>query len=158
MQLCEQCGKHPANVHVTQITPAGSSMTHLCEQCARANGIEIKIAPEGDADAASPSTEAPQPVCQRCGLSFAAVREQGRLGCAACYDAFSDEIDRMLNEMHGSCTHRGKRYSRIEGALRGSEEDIARLRGELDAAICSENFEEAARLRDTIHALSTREG
>jgi protein arginine kinase activator len=90
-------------------------------------------------------------------MTYTAFREQGRLGCAGCYDTFSTDIDKMLKEMHGSCEHRGKRYSRVAGVVRGTADDLARLRGELDRAIGSENFEEAARLRDTISALVSQE-
>ncbi len=158
MGLCEQCGKNAANVHVTQISPSGTVVSHLCEECARAHGIEIKIGDAAASQTAPEGGEQPEVVCGRCGLSYAGFRESGRLGCAACYEAFGTEIDKLLKEMHGSCEHRGKRYSRVAGAVRDTAEDIARLRGELDRAICNEDFEEAARLRDTISALSSQKG
>jgi protein arginine kinase activator len=90
-------------------------------------------------------------------MRFAEFGESGRLGCSACYQAFEADIDRMLTEMHGGSTHRGKRYSRY-GGHEGSPDDLARLRGDLERAVRNEEFEEAARLRDTINALSTADG
>jgi protein arginine kinase activator len=155
MQLCDQCGKNAANVHVTQIAPNGTTVSHLCEECARGHGIDIKIGMGGEQDEQQAAIAQPERTCGRCGLSLSTFREQGRLGCAACYESFGEEIDKMLKELHGSCVHRGKRYSRI-GSVKGSAEDIARLRGELDRAVINEDFEEAARLRDTISALSAQ--
>lgn len=159
MQMCEQCGKKPANVHLTQISANGTVVSHLCEHCAKSKGISISIdTAQGDTVSAEVQQQASgeDKSCPRCGMKFSLFRERGRLGCRHCYRAFGDEIDRMLTEMHGSCVHRGKRYTRI-GGVQGTEADIERLRGELDRAIRNEDFEEAARLRDTISALSPLE-
>ncbi len=158
MQMCEQCGKRPANVHLTQISAGNTVVSHLCEECAKSKGISISIdAAQGEGATPEPQqAAADEKACPRCGMKFSLFRERGRLGCRHCYRTFGDEIDRMLTEMHGSCVHRGKRYTRV-GGVQGTEADIERLRGELDRAIRNEDFEEAARLRDTISALSPLE-
>jgi protein arginine kinase activator len=160
MGQCEQCGKKDATVHLTQISPTGTMVYRLCEDCAKTKGITITVsAPQGEAapqQQAEPEPSVPEKVCQACGQSLSAFREKGRLGCADCYHVFTDEIDRMLTEVHGACVHRGKAYSRV-GALRGTPDEMRRLRNELDEAIQNEDFEEAARLRDTLNALSSQE-
>jgi len=154
MQQCEECGNNPANVHLTQISPEGTVVMHLCEECAKARGIAVTI---GQAPASAPAKASePEVTCPRCGLTYTAFREQGRLGCAECYRAFGEHIDRMLAQMHGACVHRGKVYQR-PAAGRATRLDITRLRGELERAVRNEDFEEAAKLRDTISALSPHE-
>jgi protein arginine kinase activator len=149
--MCEECGKNPANVHLTQISPEGTVVAHLCEECARAKGIAVTIGqPPPQAEVKAPEADV---ACPRCGLTYSAFREKGRLGCAECYRAFGEQIDRMLSQMHGSCVHKGKVYQR-PAAAHGTRQDISRLRGELERAIRNEDFEEAAKLRDTISALS----
>jgi protein arginine kinase activator len=155
MQMCEECGKNAANVHLTQISADGAEVTHLCEECARNKGISISIeGGENKAEATATQDADPGVTCSRCGTTQAQLRETGRIGCRECYTAFADEIDKLLNQMHGSCVHQGKRYSRV-GTIRGTAADIERLRTELNKAIQNEDFEEAARLRDTISSLSS---
>lgn len=158
MQMCEDCGKKPANVHLTQIAPDGAAVTHLCEECAKAKGISITV--DGALAQQEPAAEEPLDegrTCSRCGTTEKDMREKGRIGCRECYSVFADHIDGLLTQMHGTSVHRGKRYSRI-GTVRGTAADVERLRGELDRAIKNEDFEEAARLRDTINSLSPLEG
>ena len=153
MQMCDECGTNPANVHVTQIAPDKTVVLHLCEECARrrglAVGIDTQAPPKGQASKVDEKAETP---CPRCGLTFIQFREQGRLGCPACYESFGEEIDRMLSEMHGSCEHKGKQYHRARAA-RATNHELARLRADLADAIREEKFEEAARLRDTLKSL-----
>jgi protein arginine kinase activator len=155
MHMCEGCGKNPANVHLTQISASGTVVSHLCEECAREKGVSITLENGSKQEQAQQEQKPDQPdkMCPQCGLLYSVFRERGRLGCAGCYAAFAEEIDRMLTQMHGSCLHCGKRYSRI-GDTGESTADIARLRSELERAVENEDFEEAARLRDTINALS----
>lgn len=155
MQTCEQCGKNEANIHVTQISPAGTVSAHLCEECARARGIAVSVAEAQPESAPAPAQPGSTKKCARCGITYATFREKGRVGCADCYDAFSEEIDALLTEVHGSCVHHGKLYSRV-GRLKQPAHDIRRLRTDLARAVSEEEFEEAARIRDTINALVAR--
>jgi protein arginine kinase activator len=154
MHKCEECGKNPASVHLTQISANGTVVSHLCEECAREKGISITLGETAKPEQAQErASDEPDKMCANCGLLFSMFRERGRLGCRKCYTSFADDIDKMLTQMHGSCVHHGKRYSRV-GDICGSTADIARLRSELERAVENEDFEEAARLRDTINALS----
>jgi protein arginine kinase activator len=163
VKMCEECGANPANVHLTQISPGKATVSHLCDACARRKGISITIADgsvapqEVDAPAAPQSKPESGAVCPRCGMRFDEFGESGRLGCSTCYQTFEADIDRMLTEMHGSSTHKGKRYSRCANH-EGTPDDLARLRGDLERAVHNEEFEEAARLRDTINAMSRADG
>ncbi len=148
-KMCDECGKNPANVHLTQIVNDQSAVFHLCEACARQRGIHISIAADAEQQAGAGE---PEVVCPECGLSLTDFREKGWLGCAQCYRAFEKEIDELLMQVHGSRIHKGKPYRRPnEASVQGG--DIQRLRHELDNAIRNENFELAAVLRDRINGL-----
>jgi protein arginine kinase activator len=59
------------------------------------------------ADGPLPSPEDPR-VCPHCGTSRADLHTDGRMGCAKCYQVFSDEVHRALIVLHGSNHHVGK--------------------------------------------------
>jgi protein arginine kinase activator len=118
---------------------------------------------------------AAQPRCPSCGLRLADLRDTGRLGCAACYEAFAQALSELIPRIHGFSSHAGKRPGTpagnapsgaapgAAGAGKGSREapargeapaaEAARLRGQLREAIAREDFEGAARLRDRLREL-----
>ncbi len=151
-KMCEECGKKPANVHLTQIVHSETSVWHICEDCARKKGINIEVTGHPQVE-----TQPEKDInCPRCRMSFSEFREKGRLGCVECYHSFSDDVNEYLMQAHGSRFHRGKRYgaNRRVSSLPG---DVARLRKELDRAVQNEDFELAAALRDRIQDLGTTE-
>ena len=118
MMVCESCGDHEAVIHLTEIKNNQMSMTHLCEKCAAAKGVEAAEGPPkfpltdflaqmGDVSEPSPPTEA---TCEFCGLTFAQFRETGRLGCPHCYASFEDHLRGLLRRIHGGTQHVGKVY------------------------------------------------
>jgi len=147
-KTCDECGQYPANIHLTQIVGQQTAVMNLCEHCARKKGIDITAAASAAAgdESVAPEKDAQ---CPRCLLKYSEFKKKGRLGCAGCYGAFAKEISELLLQVHGSCTHAGKRSMAraVESA------DIGRLRDELRRAIHSENFERAAELRDKIHGI-----
>ncbi len=87
-------------------------------------------------------------VCPQCGLEYAEFRKTGRLGCPADYDAFAEALLSLLERVHRSAPgagHAGKTPKRGRHLA-----DLARLRAELSAAVGTEEYETAARLRDAI--------
>jgi protein arginine kinase activator len=84
-------------------------------------------------------------------------KKNGRLGCPACYSAFEEELAPMLKAMHRQVRHVGKVPPHSPPPEAGATDNAAervRLQRLLDAAVAREAFEEAARLRDQIRALS----
>jgi len=68
-------------------------------------------------------------------------------GCAACYEAFDEDLDLLLKRLHGAVAHRGRLPQR--GPTR-REGEPGSLRRELDRAVRDGDFERAARLRDRL--------
>jgi protein arginine kinase activator len=110
-------------------------------------------------------------VCSRCGLPYSEFERTGRLGCAHCYQEFSNELKPMLQRIHGGSQHVGRtplRASPAEEPLlkqeaeptpeQLKEQQIEELRQKMDAAVAAENFEAAAQYRDEIRALAQEAG
>lgn len=155
MKMCEECGVNPANVHLTQIVQNETVVKHLCEECAKAMGISVVI--KGPVDLLEKCEVEPEKhakvTCPQCHMTLDEFKERGKLGCALCYVAFSEDIGELLMQAHGARCHRGKQYHAIlEVGVRKT--DIICLRNELAEAVRSEQFERAAALRDRIKGIS----
>ena len=75
------------------------------------------------------------------------------LGCAGCYQAFKSELTPLIARVQGRSQHAGRRppvSPEEEERLRQAEA----LRAQMEAAVAVENFEEAARLRDALRAMT----
>ena len=78
-------------------------------------------------------------------------RNSGRLGCPHDYQAFQAELLPLLESIHSSTRHAGKTPRRPSQKVRSQE--LTRLRKDLQKAVTSEAYEEAAQLRDRIRQL-----
>lgn len=94
--------------------------------------------------------------CERCGSTFDDIARSGKVGCAACYQTFSDRLLPLIQRIHGNTRHRGK-VPGGELPLPKPESQLAVMRSELRDAIDTENFEQAAELRDRIRQLEGRD-
>lgn len=163
--LCEECGKNPATVSITVTTGNGVSTRRLCPECTKK--MELSLV-KGDIQSFISSImsvlgsnkEKKENTheglcCSACGLTYADFEHTGRLGCAQCYRDFSAQLKPMLQKIHGRTQHAG----RTPAAFVPDPKDVlsarlTELRRQMDEAVSSENFEEAARLRDEIRALT----
>lgn len=151
---CDMCDKE-AVVHLTQVVNGEMKEIHLCEEHAKAQGIDIHSPISitdilmGLSDAAPTVVNGLSQACPRCGMAREEFRKTGRLGCPDCYNTFMAELTVAIKAMHHSAQHLGKIPAR-EGSLTRMKSTIARLQKDLDAAVAREEFELAARLRDEI--------
>lgn len=158
--LCDKCQKNQATIHMTQIINGVKEEQHLCEECAKESGVGMG-SPISFQDlfqgflnipsASSPQTHSSQR-CPECGMSFDELRQTGKLGCAACYNAFRPQIESTLKSIHGSTRHKGKLAKDVGGELL-TRKELESLQKQLSKAIAAEEYEEAARLRDAIREL-----
>ena len=153
---CQICQQAEAVVHVKQAVNGQAREMHMCHGCAAKNGLDVQ-APMGIADllfgidvqkAQGPA--AAETACPDCGLKRSGFQKESRMGCATCYDTFADDLAPMLADMQKSGTHVGKSPVRtvLDAELNG-------LDAELKRAIETEDYEQAARLRDKIRNLRT---
>lgn len=193
--LCEQCAGQaglagglegglitPGGVGPGLVGPgfsgagAGSSGKALAGPAALAAGM----VPTGGAGVAGGAAagaagrgDAALGACGRCGLTYAAFKQTGLLGCPGCYAAFEERLGPLLERAHEGATHhvgkvprRALAECRAEGGgegaagLLGGEaeraERIETVRKQLRRAVESEQYELAARLRDELDGLLSR--
>ncbi len=93
--------------------------------------------------------------CPHCGQTWKEVQESGQVGCARCYTAFRKLLLPMLAAFHRHATHLGRSPQARSGGGNHLVE-TSRLRVAMEKAIACEDFEEAAKLRDQLHALDQR--
>ncbi|QDU61349.1 UvrB/uvrC motif protein [Planctomycetes bacterium Pan216] len=103
------------------------------------------------------TTELAKLQCPDCGIKYMEFRKEGRLGCPYDYVIFRDGIVPLLDRVHRATHHTGKRPRRSCESVE-SPNAIRGLRYRLKQAIHTEDFEEAARLRDEIRAKERYDG
>lgn len=179
--LCDECGKNKATVHLTEIVNEQITKLNLCESCAKQKGSDVEqhfgiadlLSALSDVEAQSPppSTGPAGPIsastspatknkCACCGLTYEDFKKVGRLGCSECYTAFKTSLTPLLKRIHGSNQHIGKSPSpmaakelKISNKL---HEELEAAKSELLKAVKKEEFEEAASLRDKIKFLEKK--
>lgn len=148
---CDLCGK-PATVHLTQIVNKKVHKVDLCEACAQAKGVTD---PSGFslADLLLKASLNPEPKadgqCETCGFTQQDFKKTGRFGCPDCYRAFAEALEPVLDSMHKGVHHVGKSPQKAL-ERRSLHERLTQLETELDQAIKTERYEDAARYRDEI--------
>lgn len=168
LMICENCQQHEATVHLTQVVDGEVTKYHLCESCAVSKGIDVHATPLDLSELMAnlkkkltqlqtefQTPQSPEPTaCPGCGGTRTEILKKGRFGCEQCYEVFADDILPIIISLQQKDQHVGKVPQRASLRLKNSV-TLTRLRRELDQAIASENYEEAATLRDQIRALQT---
>ena len=65
---------------------------------------------------------------------------------------FRSELVRLLDKIHGSTQHAGKTPHTVDAQVR-KENELIRLKRDLEVVVKSEDFEKAAEIRDRIKSL-----
>ena len=141
-------------MHITEVLGEDRfEEVHLCEDCAKKYLYEPQQKKAGKAELADETDDAGGgKVCEACGLPFVEFRNNGRLGCPHDYEVFKEELVPLLESVHGDTRHAGKVPRRVPRP-KGTQVELAQLRRKLQQAVTSEDYEEAARLRDRIKGL-----
>jgi protein arginine kinase activator len=174
---CDQCDRD-ATVHEVSMRNGVRIERHLCEQCAVDVGISIQptspvteiikqvMLKDVASKAATPRGPAQIAACPACKMTFGEFKQGGLLGCAMCYATFEAQLGPLIERAHeGGTAHTGKKPKRAATGVRAGptaqQEDLhARrqqrlrdLRKELEQAVASERYEQAAKLRDELRQL-----
>lgn len=160
---CERCRRRDAVVKYIEVEEGVKRTRWLCEPCAAEEGAHYPGEGAGQSgpdlqvflDAESPGAAEPEPEatpCPSCGTEFAALHNQGLLGCADCYDHFEERLQPLLRRYHRAVIHLGKAPG-ARGPRAALWLEIAQLRSRLEKAVAEEDFEDAAGLRDRITVL-----
>lgn len=167
--MCEECGVNPAVFHFVTIRNEERTERNLCPACMakykkQLPGIDIKNLAgilnhlidgrrNPGREEVDPETEAI--TCEQCGMSYGEFRKCGMVGCANCYRAFREPMTALLQRVHGNTQHAG----RIPGGVHSGTSirmNIDRLKQQLAKAVAAEEYEQAAKLRDAIRALTAQ--
>jgi protein arginine kinase activator len=163
--LCCICKAKEATVHLTQIAGEKMQKVDLCEECAKTKGVNdptgfsladllLGLGASQEIEQASGGSDVR---CAKCGFTQSDFKKSGRLGCAECYQTFSDALDGLLKTMHKGTRHVGKAPEALK-QTRDLSERLKTLQKRLAKAIEAEDFEQAAVLRDEIKQTTARLG
>jgi protein arginine kinase activator len=162
--ICESCGKNDATIHYSQVVNNKATEFHLCESCAEKKGV-MGVSPVaignliaglvGNGETEIEDRKVKE-VCDKCGMTDVDFRRIGYLGCPECYKTFKKHLSVLLRRIHGNNMHIGKIPSKVPtktGEIVKDDTELRKLRVELQKAVETEKFEEAAKLRDRIREL-----
>jgi protein arginine kinase activator len=161
--LCCVCKEKTATVHLTQITGDKMQKVDLCEECAKSKGVNDQtgfsladlLLGLGASQELEQAAGGPETSCPQCGFTHADFKKSGRLGCPECYKTFAEGLGGLLKSMHKGTRHVGKVPEGLR-TKRDFAEQMNLLNKKLAKAIETENFEQAAQLRDQIKQLNSR--
>lgn len=171
--LCQNCSKAQATTHIKRIINGEATEQHLCAACAKKLGFDSffddfslsipNFFSGFFSDAVPALAGRRQERCETCGSSFDEIVRTGMVGCADCYETFYDKLLPSIQRIHGRARHAGKTPPQVvaaeqtaapkETAAPTREQQIEALQKQMQQAIDSQNFEQAAVLRDNIKAL-----
>ena len=174
--ICDECNEREASCHVTVMVDGKQIRRHLCPECfGRLHGELGKAIPGAigigmsgkqvsnllssilsaitGVDEEHKEEEGPDKICPRCHTSLHAFQKSGHLGCPECYEAFREELQPMLLQIHGRVQHAGRQplSSEEDQKARTIREELSR---QMEEAIRTEDFETAARIRDQLRAMA----
>ncbi len=177
--LCQNCGKNEANVHYTQIINGVKKEVILCSECAKKLGMDNIDIPInfssflGDffndyaENALLPTIDQEEVKCRTCGMTYSDFIKTGMFGCSDCYDVFSNPIDSLLKNLHGTSRHIGRTPQNINQNLEKSDKKVNKIDKKntyeakknelnelLEKAIKEERYEDAAKIRDQIKEMN----
>ncbi len=150
-------------MHLTQITGDKMQKVDLCEECAKNKGVNdtagfsladllLGLGASQEIEQAAGGADL---TCPRCGFTQADFKKAGRLGCPECYRTFAEAMEGLLKTMHKGTRHVGK----VPETLRQTRDITDRLKSlqrKLAKAIETEDFEQAAVLRDEIKQMNAQ--
>lgn len=170
MMECQECHDNPATLHFTQIIHGEKNEVHVCEACAKEKGYMTYPEEtytlqnlleglfnfdmnqlEGHHEKVMKQSKGLQ--CSRCKLTLNEFKQQGKFGCATCYEVFSTRLDPILRRVHsGNTKHLGKLPKRQGGSFR-LQREIKKYQEKLKDLVEKEAFEDAVIIRDKIKEL-----
>jgi len=168
--LCQQCCKREAQFHSYRIINNELTNVHLCERCIEnkssmeePNGIDDKLHSILDVLLKKKVHEGNSMEgfrCEICGTTLDEYEKSGLLGCPRCYELFADTIftervNRPVSDpgQTGSSVGSDSQTNENLDLSYGDSMFLQRLEIRLKKAVESEDFEEAAHIRDRIKNL-----
>ena len=170
--ICQHCKQNEATTHIRRVVNGAAEEFHLCAACAKEAGLPGQLAaPEFGihlsdlfsgflgSSLRGQGQSLPSPVrCELCGSSLNEIIQNSRVGCARCYETFAGQLQPTLQRIHGALRHTGKAPEADPAVAERKQRQarIEQLRALIGEAVQSEDYEQAAKLRDEIRMLEER--
>ena len=150
--ICEVCNKNEANIVFQVLNNGKLSTKTICAECAmkaqhqffktlHALGME---ASENQPETKEAEKEKmPEKFCATCGQAVKALDDETQLGCPGCYQAQFREVCDMIYKQKPAPSEAAKQN--VE-----TDTNLEQMAHKLREAIVSEDYEQAAALRDRI--------
>jgi protein arginine kinase activator len=152
---CSVCGA-AATVHLTQIVQGKMTKVHLCEACADKGGAgDPAVFQLAGALAEAGAPAMPSLACPGCGMTEADFLKRGRLGCPDCWTGLAPILGPLVAKVQQGAEHLGRAPAGMRNPVHARRR-LEAARREMAAAVESEDYEAAARLRDLIRELETQ--
>ena len=137
---CQNCNERQATVHYTETVNGVTKSMDICEVCAAKLQGATGFFPFF-AEAFAPQ-ETSVATCPTCGATLDFFKRYNKFSCPDCYNAFAPATDRILKQIHKTNRHKKE--------IPAQSSELQNLAAKLENAISTENYEEAAKLRDEI--------
>ncbi len=155
---CQLCQEREAGVHIKQVQDGKPCDLFVCSDCAAKQGFQnLSVMSMTDflfgvGLAAEPKAPAEERQCV-CGMTTRELKKNSRMGCSRCYETFDEELKPILASMQPGDRHVGKMPVSAKAVA-----EITLMRQELSKAVAAQDFELAARIRDSIRELDNVRG
>lgn len=162
--ICTKCGKREATTMVYTNNNGRSERMYLCDECKKAffqtNSDQFDMLdalmshpPMGLVNSLNGFFGTPTkrlPVCPDCKTTGEEFLNSGFVGCPTCYKAFEPLVVQTVKKLQQSDRHVGKcpAYMRAR-----NDEDVARLKAELNAAIRDQDYVRAGEISGVLAKL-----
>ena len=149
--LCEQCRMREASIVIREVVNGTVTERNLCSDSRRSE--------EEDASKLS---------CPTCGMTYKEFVQDGRFGCADCYNTFGLLINNSIKKIQGNNSHTGKKPrflgdKKIHADMVADAKKRQSLQEQLEIcqakqkeAVLEEDYEKAAYYRDEIKKIKER--
>ena len=164
--LCDKCKKKQATIVKLQIINDNITEYNLCEECASTGNMPFEtifkhimnslIGLSDNFEEHEEEKIFKDIKCPGCGLTYEGFKSLLKLGCSDCYNTFRNQLTAFFKNMQGNVAHTGKLPVK-SGAQLIKLREADHLKKHLKKLIDSEEFEEAAKIRDKIKALTNNE-
>lgn len=158
---CSEC-KKPLYVCYTEIIGDKMTRTVMCADCPH---LEKRLYGAVRKEGISEEKGETSLACGNCGTTLEALRTGNPVGCAVCYEVFADALVETLlkeNRISRHLTTNKKTQALHIGRTPGEVSEISptlrliALNEALDETLISEDYEQAALLRDQIQDLKEK--
>lgn len=169
---CDICKKNQAIIHLEEQSNSGTRTINLCLECATEKGLNLDSddvnnflfsmlqnifseLPRKSKRTQLNGFEQFELSCPACGKTMQAISDSGRIGCEICLSEFQKIIDIVLFKTNKSLDYKGRLPEELQ-QKKDYKYKIRSLKLKLAKAVNTENYEEAAKIRDMIKHYQSR--